>query len=190
MRRITLVLGGARSGKSAYAESLAVRHKGPKLYIATAQAFDDEMQARIEQHRRQRSGAGWETVEAPFDLAGILRDCAGGGRFILIDCVTIWIGNLMHKQLAVAPYVDKLCSVLTAMQGTIVIVSNETGLGIVPDNAMARSFRDEAGRANQAIAKIADDVVFVAAGLPLRLKITQRKPGRARRATSSRGRKA
>lgn len=190
MRRVTLVLGGARSGKSAYAESLAERHKGPKFYIATAEAFDDEMRERIKHHRGNRSGDGWETIEAPFELAKTIRNHASTKSFILLDCITVWIGNLMHKQLAVTPQVDGLCSVLAAAQGTIVIVSNETGLGIVPDNPMARAFRDESGRANQAIAKIAEEVIFVAAGLPLKLKATRRKQGKARRAPSSRGRKA
>jgi adenosylcobinamide kinase/adenosylcobinamide-phosphate guanylyltransferase len=190
MKRIVLVLGGARSGKSAYAENLAVRHKGPKFYIATAEAFDEEMHDRIKHHRSNRAEDGWETIEAPFDLANAIRDHASKKSFILLDCITVWIGNLLHKQSAVYPQVDELCSALAAAQGTIIIVSNETGLGIVPDNPMARAFRDEAGRANQAIAKIAGEVVFVVAGLPLTLKTAKRKPGKSRRATSSRGRKA
>jgi adenosylcobinamide kinase / adenosylcobinamide-phosphate guanylyltransferase len=180
MKRIFFVLGGARSGKSAHAESLAAGHKGPKFYLATAQAFDEEMRERIAHHRRRRAGDGWETIEAPFELAKAVLDHAGKKSFILLDCITVWIGNLMHEQLAVPQQVDELCSVLAAAPGTIVIVSNETGLGIVPDNALARAFRDEAGRANQAIAKLADEVVFVAAGLP-----HKSRPG-----VSSRGRKA
>jgi adenosylcobinamide kinase/adenosylcobinamide-phosphate guanylyltransferase len=189
MKRVILVLGGARSGKSAYAEGLAGRHKGPKLYIATAQAFDNEMRGRIEHHRDKRAGDGWQTIEAPFEPARAIRD-AGSKSFILLDCITVWIGNLLHKQIPAGPKVEELCAELAAATGTIVIVSNETGLGIVPDNAMARAFRDEAGRANQAIAALADEVVFIAAGLPLKLKTARRKQHKRRRASSSRGQKA
>ena len=177
---ITFILGGARSGKSRYAETLAAKHPGRKTYIATAEALDDEMRARIAQHRAQR-GNGWDTIEAPLDLVGALESSAG---LVLIDCITLWISNLMHHGRDVQAEVGKFCAALKS-KAKVVIVSNEVGLGIVPDNQLARAFRDEQGRANQRLAEIADDVIFVAAGLPLVLKKSQPKPARAKTARSS-----
>jgi adenosylcobinamide kinase / adenosylcobinamide-phosphate guanylyltransferase len=167
VRRFTLVLGGARSGKSRYAEGLAADITGPKTYIATAEAFDDEMRARIARHRDGRSGDGWTTIEAPLDPVAALRQAQG---FVLLDCVTVWLGNLMHHDRDVGAAVGDLCSALADATSEIVLVSNEVGLSIVPENALARRFRDEQGFANQRLAAVADQVVFVAAGLPLKLK--------------------
>ena len=162
-----LILGGARAGKSRYAEALAKDATGPKTYIATAEAFDDEMRARIARHRDERADHGWQTVETPLDLAAALRGASG---FVLIDCVTVWLGNLTHHQHAIGAAVEDLCAALAASEAEIVLVSNEVGLSIVPENAMARRFRDEQGLANQKLAALADEVVFIAAGLPLKLK--------------------
>jgi adenosylcobinamide kinase/adenosylcobinamide-phosphate guanylyltransferase len=166
MSRLTLVLGGARSGKSRFAESLARQHGGPRTYIATAEAFDDEMRQRIAKHREQRAGDGWQTIEATLDPAAVLpRE-----GLALLDCVTVWLGNLMHHGRDLRTEVSKLCATLEACPAEVILVSNEVGLSIVPENAMARRFRDEQGLANQALAAIADNVYFIAAGLPLKLK--------------------
>lgn len=166
--RISLVLGGARSGKSTYAEAL-MPAQGRLVYLATAEAGDDEMAARIAVHRARR-GARWSTVEAPRDLAAALAACDGPDCHILVDCVTLWLSNLMLAERDVEMEVDGLVGALARTRGTIVLVANEVGFGIVPDNAMARRFRDLAGRTNQRLAAAADRVVLVAAGLPLLLK--------------------
>ena len=167
MSRLTLVLGGARSGKSRFAEGLAAGFDGPRTYIATAEAFDDEMCQRIARHRAQRAGAGWCTIEAPLDPLAALVQARG---FVLLDCLTVWLGNLLHQQRDIGAAVADLCGGLAACEARAVIVSNEVGLSIVPENAMARRFRDEQGFANQRLAEVADEVFFVAAGLPLKLK--------------------
>ena len=187
MSFVTFVLGGARSGKSRYAEGLAARHRGPKIYIATAENFDEEMRARVAEHRAQRSER-WETYEAPLELVAALANCKTG--FVLIDCITVWMGNLMHRRRDVRTEIEKLCEALAHTKARTVVVSNEVGLSIVPDNAMARAFRDEQGFANQRIAEMADEVIFVAAGLPMVLKTRQRKRAPKSQATSWRSRKA
>ena len=164
---LTLVLGGARSGKSAHAESL-VAGPGP-VYIATAEAIDHEMGERIALHRARR-GVGWTTVEAPLDLAGALRARAPGASGVLVDCLTVWLGNLMHAGRDIDREVLRLLESLAAAAAPLVLVANEVGLGIVPENAMARAFRDHAGTLNQALAARADRVVLVTAGIPLALK--------------------
>lgn len=166
MSRLTLVLGGARSGKSRFAENLARQHGGPRTYIATAEPFDDEMRARIARHRAQREDDGWHTLEAPLDPAAVLpRD-----GLVLLDCVTVWLGNLMHHERDLKSEVARFCAALERCPAEVILVSNEVGLSIVPENAMARRFRDEQGLANQALAAISEKVFFVAAGLPLKLK--------------------
>jgi adenosylcobinamide kinase/adenosylcobinamide-phosphate guanylyltransferase len=167
MSRVTLVLGGARSGKSRFAEGLAAGIDGPRTYIATAEAFDDEMRERIARHRVQRAGDGWSTVEAPLDPEKAVREARG---FVLLDCVTVWLGNLLHHGCDIPAGVEELCGALAQTHLTVVLVSNEVGLSIVPENAMARRFRDEQGLANQRLAAVADRVFFIAAGLPLKLK--------------------
>lgn len=169
MRRVTLILGGARSGKSRYAEALARNHKREPAYIATAEITDAEMRERIQHHREQR-GARWRTIEAPLDLVAALRQADGLKAFTLVECLTVWINNLMYHGKDVAGEVERFCASLADVKGHVVLVANEVGLGIVPDNALARRFRDAAGRANQAIAEVADEVVFIAAGLPMVLK--------------------
>lgn len=167
MSQVTLVLGGARSGKSRFAEGLARQLQGPRTYVATAEAFDGEMRQRIALHRAQRAADGWETVEAPLDPAGAIRSAAG---LVLLDCVTVWLGNLMHHERDVRAGVAGLCTALAEAAGPVIVVSNEVGLSIVPENALARRFRDEQGFANQRLAEVSARVFFVAAGLPLQLK--------------------
>jgi len=167
--RLTLILGGARSGKSRRAEALT-RAAGPaRVYVATAQAGDDEMTARIAAHKAERGRDGWETVEEPLDLPGVLaRDF--GGRPILVDCLTLWLTNILLAERDVEAEQARLVGALARCPGPVVCVANEVGLSIVPENALARRFRDAAGRLNQAVAAEADRVEFVAAGLPLVLK--------------------
>lgn len=167
--RTTLILGGARSGKSAYAESLFDGVPGTPVYLATATAGDDEMAERIRRHRARR-GDRWRTVEDPLDLAGALDRDSGPESPILVDCLTLWLSNLMAADRDVDAETARLVSALGRTRGPVVLVSNEVGHGIVPDNALARRFRDEAGRLHQAVAGIADRVVFVVAGLPRILK--------------------
>ncbi len=163
------MLGGARSGKSAFAERLAAATGLQRVYIATGQAFDAEMAARIDAHRRSR-GDGWRTVEAPYDLAQAIRAEARSDRVLLVDCLTLWLSNVLLADGDIAAAIDNLCSMLASAEGTVILVSNEVGLSIVPENALARAFRDHSGRMNQSIAALADEAWFVAAGLPLKLK--------------------
>ena len=164
-----LVLGGARSGKSAYAESLADGWTGKRIYIATAQAHDEEMAARIKAHRKRR-GKVWKTVGTLLDLPGALKEEAADDNFVLIDCLTLWLTNVMLAERDADRAVDELIDALIEAPGRIVLVSNEVGLGIVPGNDLARRFRDMAGKTNQRVAGAADEVVLMAAGLPMVLK--------------------
>ena len=174
---VTLILGGARSGKSAYAEGLVERHAGASggamVYLATAEAGDDEMAARIAAHRARR-GNRWTTVEEPMALADALMRADQPGGAVLVDCLTLWVSNLMAEGRDVAAQSTRLVASLGGLDGTVVFVANEVGLGVVPDNPMAREFRDHAGRLNQAMAARAERVVFIAAGLPLTLKENNR----------------
>lgn len=167
MTHTTLVLGGARSGKSVYAEGLLADK--PALYLATGQAFDDEMAERIRLHTDRR-GPMWSTIEEPLDLAACLDRHLDTGRPILVDCLTLWISNLMHHGRDVDHETAALCEVLQNARGTVVLVSNEVGLGLVPETKLGRQFRDHQGRVNQRVAQACGRVVFVAAGLPLVLK--------------------
>jgi len=166
MSAISLILGGARSGKSAYAERLVTGFPPPWVYCATAQAFDDEMRERIAHHRAQRAD-GWVTLETPVELAAII---ASESRPMLVDCLTLWLTNIMLAEKDIPAECGRLLAAASGARAPIVFVSNEVGLGIVPDNALARAFRDHAGRLHQDLAKLASKVVFVAAGLPMVLK--------------------
>ena len=166
---VTLVLGGARSGKSAFAERVVERASATRLYLATGQAWDDEMRDRIASHKNRR-GEGWDTIEAPLELAQALETNARADRPVLVDCLTLWVTNLMLGEHDIGKAFDGLAATIPTLKGPVVLVSNEVGLGIVPDNAMARAFRDQAGRLHQLIAGLADEVHFVAAGLPLKMK--------------------
>lgn len=166
MPDLTLVLGGARSGKSLAAERIVTALPPPWLYIATAQALDDEMRARIDDHRARRA-AGWRTAEAPLDLPSAIG--GAGATPVLVDCLTLWLTNLILGDHDIAAATAALEEAL-ARNSRTVLVANEVGLGIVPDNALARRFRDEAGRLNQRMAQCASSVLFMVAGLPMRVK--------------------
>jgi adenosylcobinamide kinase/adenosylcobinamide-phosphate guanylyltransferase len=165
----TLVLGGARSGKSAFAERLIRGSSLQRIYLATATAGDDEMQARIAHHRTAR-GDGWTTVEEPLDLVPALQREGAADRAVLVDCLTLWLSNIMHAERDVETETRRLLEWLPQSRHPIVLVSNEIGLGLVPETPLGRRFRDAQGRLNQAVAAAVPQVVFVAAGLPLWLK--------------------
>ena len=165
-----LILGGARSGKSRFAESRAAELGLPVTYIATAEGRDGEMAERIARHRRERPQA-WRTVEEPIALGDALECHAGPERCLLVDCLTLWLSNLLGAgERTLESERQRLSEVLPSLPGKILLVSNEVGLGIVPDNPLARRFRDEAGRLNQAVAAQCEGVTFIAAGLPMVLK--------------------
>lgn len=177
-----LILGGARSGKSRLAEQRATAHGGPVTVIATAEAGDDEMAARIARHRADRP-AHWHVIEAPTGLAASLADAAAERRCVIVDCLTLWLSNVLtqapetltapHSADHLAPWqaeLNALIDALPGLPGQVILVANEVGLGLVPETPLGRLFRDEAGRLNQAVAAACDSVTFVAAGLPLTLK--------------------
>lgn len=163
------VLGGARSGKSRYAQQRAEALAGRHVFIATAEAWDDEMAERIARHRADRD-ARWETVDAPRGLAAALDAANDTGAVVLVDCLTLWASNLLLADADMEAATAELADAITRFEGDLILVANETGLGIVPDNALARRFRDAAGRINQAVAAIAGEVMLVVAGLPMRVK--------------------
>ena len=165
---LTLVVGGARSGKSRFAEGLITRSGRDRIYLATAEAWDDEMRDRIAHHRQDR-GPGWTTIEAPHDLALALGGLAAGGA-VLVDCATLWLTNRLLAEADLEAETATLIAALRACPAPVVLVSNEVGWSIVPDNALARRFRDAQGRLNQQLATAADLAVAVIAGLPLVLK--------------------
>ena len=165
--RLTLVLGGARSGKSRYAESLVTALPAPWIYVATAEARDAEMAERIAAHQARR-GAGWRTLETPRDVVGALT--AHGTTPLLVDCLTLWLANALLASADVDAEIKRLEAALEQASAPLVLVANEVGFGIVPDNALGRRFRDLQGLLNQRIAARADRVVLVVAGLPLTIK--------------------
>ncbi|EJN03956.1 bifunctional adenosylcobinamide kinase/adenosylcobinamide-phosphate guanylyltransferase [Phyllobacterium sp. YR531] len=168
-REVTFILGGARSGKSSFAESLIEAYGSEAIYLATGRAWDEEMSERIGHHKSRR-GSQWITVEEPLDLVGKLESLAGGETAILVDCLTLWLTNLMMAERDIDAEAKRLTNILGHFEGAVILVSNEVGLGIVPENRMAREFRDHAGRLHQAVAAVAAKVYFVAAGLPLKMK--------------------
>ena len=168
-RNSLFVLGGARSGKSRYAQARAEMLAGRHHFVATAEAFDDEMRSRIARHQGDRD-ARWHTVEAPRDLSAVLVTLNAPDAVVLVDCLTLWLSNLILADADLDRAEDELCNAINDFSGHILLVSNEVGLGIVPANALARRFGDAAGRLNQAVARIADEVVLLTAGLPLTLK--------------------
>lgn len=178
--RVLFITGGARSGKSAYALSQAQLLPGKKAFIATAQALDDEMSARIEAHKRQRDLV-WNTYEEPIMVAGLVEKLKYKYDVVLIDCLTVWLSNVMHAGLDVTHEMERLIAAIgltpkdnsksvTSPTPTIFIVSNEIGMGIVPENSLARDFRDYQGMLNQLIAGIANEVYLMVAGIPVRVK--------------------
>lgn len=165
-----LVLGGARSGKSAYAQKRCEALGERLVYIATAEAGDDEMAERIARHRADR-GLCWSTIEAPLDLCGAIADAMERADAVLVDCLTLWLSNLMLGGHDTAGARDELARMVGQASVPLIMIANEVGMGIVPDNALARRFRDEAGWLNQMIAAATQEVVLVIAGLPLCLKV-------------------
>jgi adenosylcobinamide kinase/adenosylcobinamide-phosphate guanylyltransferase len=172
--RSILVLGGARSGKSRYAESLALHSGQEKVYLATAEARDEEMRTRVSDHK-QRRGEDWTTVEAPMDLTKALHAHARSERAVVVDCLTLWLSNLMLGGGDTESAGEDLARLVPDLPGTVILVSNEVGSGIVPDNELGRRFRDAQGRLNQIMASACDSVVLVVAGLPMILKGEQPK---------------
>ena len=166
---ITLILGGTRSGKSSFAQHLAEESNGKLIYVATAEAFDDEMTDRISRHQQDR-GPRWQTVEETLELAAAITNHSNPQTTLLIDCLTIWLSNVMLADRDIAIAMDELAQALSNAPGLVILVSNEVGSGIVPESALGRQFRDEAGWMNQRIAAAADDVALITAGLPLWLK--------------------
>ena len=166
---VTLILGGARSGKTAHAEALVLGSGLQPVYLATAQALDAEMAERIRRHRLQRA-QGWLTVEEPLELPHAVADAAGANRSVLVDCLTLWLTNLLLAGRDVEAAGDQLSAHLADLPGPVVLVSNEVGLGVVPMGELSRTFVDHAGRLHQRLAAAADWVRFVAAGLSLDLK--------------------
>ena len=171
-RKISFVIGGARSGKSLHAETLAkTQHTPPGqlIYLATAQIFDEEMQTRIDLHR-QRRGGEWVLAEAPIDIVETLRSYDHPDNVILVDCLSVWVTNLIIGGHDVATARDRLIAHLAKSISPLIFVASETGLGIIPDNALSRQFRDDSGRLNQMVAAASDDVFFVTAGIAQRIK--------------------
>jgi len=166
---ITLILGGARSGKSSFAERLVMQSGKQPVYIATAEPHDEEMMVRVQQHQMRRSSL-WQTWEVPLDLVGALEQTVGATHCVLVDCLSLWLSNLLLSGRDIAAEHGALIHFLERQDEDVILVSSEVGLGIVPDNALARQFRDHAGMLNQKIAGCATRVYFIAAGLPLILK--------------------
>jgi len=165
----TFILGGARSGKSRYGEKLVLNTKLHPVYIATAQARDDEMRARITEHKNRRD-ANWITIEEPLALCDVLSNHATSANALLVDCLTLWLSNLMMAGKDIEEETVKLTNLIPKLAGPVVFVSNEVGMGLVPETSVGREFRDHQGRLNQRVALVADSVQFIAAGYPLFLK--------------------
>ncbi len=166
---VTFIIGGARSGKSRRAQALAEAIDGQHVFIATAEAMDSEMAERIAHHKADR-GDRWRTVEATIKLSDAISEHANDANVCLVDCLTLWLSNLMHYEHDIETETTALCETLASVRSPLFLVSNETGMGLTPDNALGRRFRDAQGRLNQQVAAIADCVEFMAAGLPMRLK--------------------
>jgi adenosylcobinamide kinase/adenosylcobinamide-phosphate guanylyltransferase len=165
----TFILGGARSGKSRRALQLAESLNTQRAFIATAEPLDDEMKARILRHKSERN-LGWDTIEAPLKLVEALSRDDVPDKVCVVDCLTLWLSNLMHHDRDVDLETERLCAHLNEHTGSIILVSNEVGLGLVPETPLGRAFRDAQGRLNQRVADVCDTVEFVAAGLPIKLK--------------------
>lgn len=169
MSKKIFITGGARSGKSSFALKEASGISGEKAYIATAEALDEEMRERIEQHKNQR-GKDWDTYEEPLRISDVIKKIESRYDVIVVDCLTMWISNIMNAGLSIEIEIENFISSLATHNSSVYIVSNEVGMGIVPENEIARRFRDVAGTLNQKVAKVADEVYFVIAGIPLRIK--------------------
>jgi adenosylcobinamide kinase/adenosylcobinamide-phosphate guanylyltransferase len=173
-KRIIFITGGARSGKSRFAEELAQRFSGPKAYLATAQALDEEMAERIRRHRENRS-RDWQTLEEPIKVAGSIEEEGHRFNLILLDCLTLWVSNLMMAgwgETKILEEANRLLDSCRQAKGSLILVGNEVGMGIVPENAQARLFRDLSGFIQQKVAREADEVYFMVSGLPVKIKGT------------------
>ncbi len=179
MAKLILITGGARSGKSSYALELAESISTKRLFVATCPKIDTEMSERVRRHQEERQGRGWVTLERETDLASIFSNETEGFGVVLIDCLTLWVNNLLFadeqqafvlNDQGIAALCRKWLEAAEHFQGTVICVTNEVGLGIVPDNALARKYRDLVGTCNQFIGKIANEVVLVSCGIPLCLK--------------------
>jgi adenosylcobinamide kinase/adenosylcobinamide-phosphate guanylyltransferase len=171
-RKIILITGGCRSGKSRYALDYANQHFSKKVYLATCEALDEEMAQRIEHHKKTR-GPEWQTVEEPIEIVDRIRQCQNRADVILLDCITLWLSNLLMKwdlDSRIVDEADKLIDVIGLCQSSLIIVSNEVGMGIVPADPLSRRFRDLSGLISQKIAGVADSVVFMVSGIPMFLK--------------------
>ncbi len=178
-KKFIFVLGGARSGKSRFAQDLAEAFAGPKAYLATAQALDPEMADRIRRHRDSRP-PGWQTIEEPLGAAGVFRERGEAFSLILLDCLTLWISNAMMagwREEKILREADGLIRAGREMKSSLIAVSNEVGLGIVPENPVARLFRDLSGTIHQAAAREADEVYFMVSGIPQKIKGERREKG-------------
>jgi len=170
MRKIVFILGGARSGKSTFALQEASVIEGKKAFIATAQALDNEMRLRIDNHKEER-GETWVTFEEPLDISRIINDLKNSYDVILVDCLTLWISNIMHAGFDIDKTMNEFTDVISQdCPAILYIVSNEVGMGIVPESGMARTYRDNLGYVNRMVAEAATDVYFMAAGIPLKIK--------------------
>jgi adenosylcobinamide kinase/adenosylcobinamide-phosphate guanylyltransferase len=172
--KVIFVTGGAKSGKSFFVLSESAKHKGQKAFIATAEALDEEMQNRIEKHKGER-GEGWDTYEEPIRVTEMIKQIEGKYGVIVVDCLTLWLSNLMHAKLDITQELKKLVEVLKdssliTHHSSLYLVSNEVGSGIVPENELARKFRDLAGTMNQRVAGVSDEVFMVVAGIPVKVK--------------------
>ena len=164
-----LVLGGARSGKSTFAQQTAEGSRPKQIFVATAEALDEEMMARIERHVSDR-GESWITIEAPLELADAIQANCNDECAVVVDCLTLWLSNILHKNLDIDTEVKRLVGEVATIETPLILVSNEVGMGIVPVSELGRVFRDAQGLLNRALAEVVDRVDFIAAGLPLRLK--------------------
>jgi len=172
MAKLIFISGGTRSGKSRLAEELAGRYGDPLLYVATAHAGDTEMAARIARHQERR-GPAWQTVEEPYELMSVIAGHDGWFKAILVDCITLWLTNLLlssDRNETALEKVRELAAAAKILRSPLILVSNETGMGIVPENELARRFRDLAGEANEILATAADEAYVMFSGLPLKLK--------------------
>lgn len=171
MGKLTFITGGARSGKSSFALGEASALEGRRAFVATLEPNDEEMEKRMELHRKER-GAEWDTREEPLDLAGLVKRLSSEYDVAVVDCLTLWLSNVMHASKEIEKEITNLVEGLSEAKESIdiYVVSNEVGMGIVPENEMARKFRDHAGRLNQKVAAVADEVFLMASGIPVRIK--------------------
>ncbi|OGW31909.1 MAG: bifunctional adenosylcobinamide kinase/adenosylcobinamide-phosphate guanylyltransferase [Nitrospirae bacterium GWC2_42_7] len=168
-KKIIFITGGTRSGKSSFALQKAMKLQGKRAYIATAEALDEEMEERIKKHKKDR-GNDWDTYEEPLKIPGVLKKIESQYAVIVLDCLTLWLSNLLHSNKNAEEEIESFCNSLSTIHGSLFIVSNEVGMGIVPENELARKFRDLAGIINQKVARASDEVFMVVAGIPVKIK--------------------